>query len=60
LKIVSPQILHKSDAKGVYLNLKTDAQIEKAFDDIIKNAKEFNEKANIRGILVAPMAKKGA
>ncbi len=59
LKIVSPQILHKSDARGVRLNLKTEEQIEKAFEEIIKNAKGFNEKADIRGVLVAPMAKKG-
>ncbi|GBC60791.1 acyl-CoA synthetase [Desulfonema ishimotonii] len=59
LKIVSPDILHKSDAKGVRLNLGTEDEIRAAFDEIIENAKAFRPDADIRGILVAPMARKG-
>ena len=59
LKIVSPDILHKSDANGVRLGLETDDQIRKAFNDIMKNAREFNPKADIRGVLVSPMAQAG-
>lgn len=59
LKIVSPDILHKSDANGVRLGLETDDQIRKAFNDIVKNAREFNPKADIRGVLVSPMAQAG-
>ena len=59
LKIVSPDIIHKSDAKGVRLHLKMADEIRVAFNDIIKSAKQYNEHADIRGILVAPMADPG-
>jgi acetyltransferase len=59
LKIVSPDILHKSDAGGVKLKLRTEDEVRKAFDEIVDNAKRFDEKADIRGILVSPMAKEG-
>jgi len=59
LKIVSPEILHKSDAGGVKIKLSTEAEIRKAFDEIIANAIKYNPHAEIRGVLVSPMAKKG-
>lgn len=59
LKIVSSDILHKSDAKGVILNLTSESDVRKGFRQIIKNADAYNPDADIRGILVAPMAKKG-
>lgn len=59
LKIVSPDILHKSDARGVSLDLSRDSEIKKEFRRIIKDAKAYNPDADIRGVLVAPMAQKG-
>ncbi len=59
LKIVSPDILHKSDANGVKLNLNKEKEIKNGFKQIIKNAKSYNADADIRGVLVAPMAQKG-
>ena len=59
LKIVSPDIIHKSDAGGVRLNLKTEKQIKKAFNEIIENAKKYKENADIKGILVTPMVEDG-
>ncbi len=59
LKIVSPDILHKSDACGVKLNLRSEAEVRKAYRQIIENAVAFNPKADIRGVLVTPMAQKG-
>ncbi len=59
LKIVSPDILHKSDAGGVRTGLKREPDIRKAFKQIIDNAHRFNPAADIRGILVSPMAKSG-
>ncbi len=56
LKIVSPDILHKSDAGGVRIKLKTDKEIRSAFKEISKNARQYNQKADIRGMLVSPMA----
>ncbi|WP_457553885.1 acetate--CoA ligase family protein [Desulfobacula sp.] len=59
LKIVSPDILHKSDACGVKLNLSSEREVRKGFQQIIKSAEAYNSKADIRGVLVAPMAQKG-
>jgi len=59
MKIVSPDILHKSDAGGVKLSLKGDAKVEKAFNAIMRNAKRYDAKADIRGVLVTPMLKEG-
>ncbi len=59
LKIVSPDILHKSDAGGVKINVIGEEKIRQTFKEIIANAKKFNSKADIRGILVSPMAESG-
>ncbi|MBW1890714.1 MAG: acetate--CoA ligase family protein [Deltaproteobacteria bacterium] len=59
LKIVSPDILHKSEAKGVALNLETEKAVRQAFEDIVADAKNYKPDADIRGVLVAPMAKPG-
>ncbi|MCK5541643.1 MAG: acetate--CoA ligase family protein [Desulfobacterales bacterium] len=59
LKIVSPDILHKSDACGVKLNLSSEKDIRKGFQQIIKSAKEYKQDADIMGVLVSPMAQKG-
>lgn len=44
---------------GVRLHLDNEVTVRKAFKDIIRNAKEFDPKADVRGVLVAPMAKEG-
>jgi acetyltransferase len=59
LKIASPDILHKSDAKGVMLNVQGKERVKKAFREIIRNAKKFKPDAQIEDVLVSPMAKKG-
>lgn len=59
LKIASPDILHKSDAKGVRLNLSGKDQVKKAFREIIKNAKAYKADARIEGVLISPMVGKG-
>lgn len=59
VKIVSPDILHKSDAGGVRLKLDTDIEIREAFREIIENAKIFDPTARIKGCIVAPMKEDG-
>ena len=59
LKIASPQIIHKSDAGGVKVNLQNAKDVENAFDTIIQNAKKYNKKADIKGVLVVEMVKGG-
>ncbi len=59
LKIVSPDILHKSDAKGVLVNLESPQDVSQGFETIIKNARSYNPDSNIKGVLVQKMADKG-
>ncbi len=59
LKIVSPDILHKTDAGGVRLNLRTEEEIRCGFEQIVENAKRHRPGADIRGVLVSPMAPAG-
>ncbi len=59
LKVASPQIIHKSDAGGVKVNIQNDKDVRAAFKEIIKNAKKYNKNAAIKGILVAEMVKGG-
>ncbi|NWF86908.1 GNAT family N-acetyltransferase [Candidatus Bathyarchaeota archaeon] len=58
LKILSPQIAHKTDAGGVVLDINTDAEVRQAFEQIIRNAKKYDPKASILGVTVQPMIKK--
>ena len=59
LKIVSPDIIHKSDVGGVKLGLQDDAAIGAAYDEIIAAAKKASPNANVHGVSVQPMAKQG-
>lgn len=59
LKIASTDIIHKSDAGGVKLGLKTAAQVGKAYDDIMKAIKKQFPEAKIQGISVQKMAPQG-
>jgi len=59
MKITSPQIIHKSDAGGVKVNLKNDKEVKAAFKTIVTNAKKYNKKAEIKGVLIVEMIKGG-
>jgi len=59
LKIVSPDILHKSDAGGVKLKLKGGDDVRAAYNEIVENARSFDPNADIRGCLVCPMVAEG-
>jgi len=56
MKIVSPDILHKSDAGGVKVNLKDEASVRDAYSTILKNAKNYKADADIHGVAVQEMA----
>jgi acetyl-CoA synthetase (ADP-forming) len=56
LKIVSPEIIHKSDAGGVMVNLKSVTEVRSAYAKILENAKKYNAAAKIVGVLVQEMA----
>ncbi len=59
MKVVSRDILHKSDAGGVKLNLVGEAALRTAYDQIMTSCRAYDANADIRGVLVTPMAKKG-
>jgi len=59
LKIASADVVHKSDAGGVKLGLKTAAQVGKAYDDIMKSIKAAFPSAKIEGVSVQTMARPG-
>jgi acetyltransferase len=56
MKIVSPDILHKSDAGGVKVDIKDEAGVREAYKTILKNAKAYKEDAEIHGVLIQEMA----
>jgi acetyltransferase len=58
LKIISPQIAHKTDAGGVILDINSDFEVREAFNRIMQRAKEYNPNAEIRGVTVQTMIKK--
>jgi acyl-CoA synthetase (NDP forming) len=59
LKIVSPDITHKSDVGGVRLDLKTQEEVSAAYEEIIAAAKKAQPKAQIEGVAVQKMARPG-
>ncbi|MFY9956804.1 acetate--CoA ligase family protein [Bradyrhizobium sp.] len=52
-KVVSADILHKSDIGGVVLNLNSAAEVKKAFNDITARVKKLKNKPKLEGILIA-------
>ena len=56
MKIVSPDILHKSDAGGVKVNIKNKDAVRAAYHEILKNAKAYKADADIHGIVIQEMA----
>ncbi len=59
MKVISPQIIHKSDAGGVVTGIFSAADAEKAFDTISLQVKTFDPSVNISGIIIERQEKKG-
>ena len=59
LKIISPEIIHKSDSGGVKLRLKSAAEVSRAYSEIIASVRQKEPEATIRGVSVQRMAKPG-
>src|SRR5664280_2437603 len=55
MKIVSPDILHKTEAGGVMVGVKTAADAEKNYATILANAKKYKSDAKIEGIQIQQM-----
>ena len=56
LKIVSPDIIHKTEAGAVIVNLKNSAEVEEGYTKIVENSRKYSPNAKIVGVLVQEMA----
>jgi acetyltransferase len=59
LKIDSPDILHKSEAKVIRLGVSSKKEILQFYDEILKNAEKYDPDAKINGVLVQEMTRNG-
>jgi len=57
LKIVSPNILHKTDVGGVRIGIGNEKELEEDYDEILFHVRKYIPDANIRGILVQEFIK---
>ncbi|MBN1315376.1 MAG: acetate--CoA ligase [Anaerolineales bacterium] len=59
MKIISPDILHKSDIGGVVVGVKSDKEARQAYQDILLRARRYMPDADIWGVAVQAMVEKG-
>jgi acetyltransferase len=59
MKVVCPDIIHKSDAGGIKLDLKTEEQVRQAFEEIVANACKFTRRNRVMGTLISSMVADG-
>jgi len=59
MKIVSPDIIHKTDAGGVKVDIKDEEEAMAAYQGIIFKAKKYNKNAKISGVIVYSMVPQG-
>ncbi len=59
LKIVSPDILHKTDVGGIRASIESSEEVEDAYEEIMMNVSKYVPRARIYGVLVEKMADKG-
>jgi acetyltransferase len=60
LKIVSPDILHKSDVGGIILNLDTPQSVSAAYEQMMTTIQSKLPQANLKGVLIEEMAPPGS
>jgi acetyltransferase len=58
MKVVCPDIIHKSDAGGIKLGLKNE-EVQKAFEEILANACKLTTRDRVLGTLISPMVAEG-
>jgi acyl-CoA synthetase (NDP forming) len=59
LKVISADVIHKSDSGGVRLGLANSTQVGRAYSDIMSSVMQRHPQAKIQGISVQPMAPPG-
>ena len=59
MKVISPQVVHKSDAGGVITGIRSVSEAETAFDTIVRNVQAFDPSAAISGLIIEQQKEKG-
>ena len=59
VKVISPDIVHKSDTGGVKLGLRDEAEVEAAWEEIMAATRQASPSASVHGVSVQRMAHKG-
>lgn len=59
LKILSPDVIHKSDVGGVLINLQTAEEVRQGYQTILDNVQKHKAKANIKGVFIEEFAPAG-
>ena len=59
MKVISPQVIHKSDAGGVITGIRSAAEAETAYDTIVRNVHAFDPSAIISGLIIEQQKEKG-
>jgi acetate---CoA ligase (ADP-forming) len=59
LKIESPDILHKTEAGGIALDIRSDSEVRDAYQTILDNAAKYRPDAAVNGVVVQQMARPG-
>lgn len=60
MKIVSPQIIHKTDAGCVKLNVQEEQDVVQSFEELVANAKRYDPQADIHGVLIQELIEASA
>jgi len=59
MKVVSKDIIHKSDAGGIALDLENEGEVVDAYGAILRNCKAYTPQALIEGVDISEMVKPG-
>lgn len=59
LKIISPDIIHKTEAGGVCLGIASEEELEQKYNELLTRVREYKPDARLDGVLVESMAKPG-
>jgi acyl-CoA synthetase (NDP forming) len=58
-KLMSQDIIHKTDAKVIRLSIKSDDELSQAYEEVISNGRSYNPDAKVIGVNIQKMAKNG-
>ena len=58
MKILSPDIVHKTEAGGIRTDLGSEQEVREAYEQVMKAARAYDPNAEIRGVTLQPMVQK--